>query len=286
MTLSGEIDDVEISNISSSSYQLHNVNLDSIDSLCKSISDVGLLQPIVVRIRNDSESYEIIAGSRRFYACKKLGWKKIPCIIVDVDDKFAFEIAIIENIQRKDLTFLEEARAFKDYVYKYGWGGISNLSSKIGKSVSYITKRIKLLELPADIIKAISDSSISICSAEELLFIPYSDQLKLANKISAKSMTVKEVRKMASCSKDQSIENDPYPSSTAACYSYELLDKRKRIYDKSILVLRLAMKKLIFIIEHTTDDKDTYNILMKHKSMLHDQIDQLLKNKKMSDFNL
>ena len=145
INLLGILDDLEISKISIPPYQLHSAHLsDEIDYLCNSISEIGLLQPIIVRIKNDLDPYEVVAGNRRFYACKKLGLKKIPCIVVDVDDKFAFEIALIENIQRKDLKTLEEAKAFKDYVYEYGWGGISSLSVKIGKSVSYITKRIKL----------------------------------------------------------------------------------------------------------------------------------------------
>jgi len=278
VNLFGILDDIEISKISSSNCQLHDPNLDQIDYLCKSISEIGLLQPIIVRIKNDFELYEVVAGNRRYYACKKLSWKKIPCIIVDVDDKVAFEIALIENIQRKDLTFIEEAHVFKDYVSKYGWGGISNLSNKIGKSVSYITKRIKILELPPDIIKAISNSSLSVCIAEELLFIPYSDQLKISNKILEESATVREVRKMARRFKDKSIKNDGYTDIFVSEQS-PLSNKRKRIYNKSILILRLAMKKLIFLIENTADDKETYNILMKHKNALHDQIDQLLKNK-------
>ena len=79
-----------------------------------SILEKGLLQPIIVRMINDNINYEIVAGYRRYSACKKLGWKKIPCQIVDLTDMEAFEILIVENVQRKTLNPIDEAKAFKE----------------------------------------------------------------------------------------------------------------------------------------------------------------------------
>ena len=142
--------------------------IDNLNGLMRSILENGLLQPIIVRIINDKNHYEIVAGYRRYSACKKLGWKKIPCQIVDLTDIEAFEISIVENVQRKTLNPLDEAKAFKKYVYDNGWGSASELATKLGKSVPYITKRIMLLDLPSDVTRAINENLLVPSIAEEL----------------------------------------------------------------------------------------------------------------------
>ena len=77
--------------------------------------------------------YEIVAGTRRYNACKMLGWRKILSHVVELDDKDAFEVSLIENIHSKNLNSIEEARAFQDYVTNYGWGGISELATRLEK---------------------------------------------------------------------------------------------------------------------------------------------------------
>jgi ParB family transcriptional regulator, chromosome partitioning protein len=78
--------------------------------------------------------------------------ERIACHIIEVDDKEAFEISLIENIQRKRISPIDEAKAFKLYISDFGWDGVSDLASKIGKSVSYTSKRISLLDLPKDVL--------------------------------------------------------------------------------------------------------------------------------------
>ena len=90
------------------------------------------MHPLVVKPKSDH--FEIVAGYRRFLACKSLHWKQIPCHIVNLDEMQTFEIAMVENIRRKSFTPLEEANAFKIYVSDKGWGGVTDLSNKIGKS--------------------------------------------------------------------------------------------------------------------------------------------------------
>ena len=154
----GLIEDIDVSSIKSSPYLYRNA-MDDVSDLAESIQDKGVLQPILVRSRDSY--YEIIAGHRRYKACKSLGWRKIICHVIELDDKEAFEVSLIENIQRKTLDPKEEALAFKDYVIKFGWGGISDLATKISKSTSYVQRRIKLLELPEDILDSLSNSLIS-----------------------------------------------------------------------------------------------------------------------------
>ena len=149
--LTGVIQDIDTSRIRPPEKLLRSTH--GLEELTGSIKQKGLLQPILVRTK---ETYfEIVAGNRRYQSCKALGWKKVACHVVELDDREAFEISLVENVQRKTLSPLEEARAFKLYVSDYGWGGVSSLAEKIGKSASYVTKRIKLLDLPSDMLESI-----------------------------------------------------------------------------------------------------------------------------------
>jgi ParB/RepB/Spo0J family partition protein len=161
----GFIVDVDISKIKQCKNIRHNIC--DTEELAKSIEQKGLLQPILVRTLDGS--FEIVAGNRRYSACKALGWKKIACHIIELDDKQAFEVSLIENVQRKSLSALDEATAFKAYVSDFGWGGASDLGSRIGKSVSYITKRMKLLNLLSDVLESIMNRRLDPSLAEELL---------------------------------------------------------------------------------------------------------------------
>src|SRR5262245_21222213 len=107
------MDDIEINKITTSSLLQVRENLADISELATTINQKGLLQPLVVRTKADH--YEIICGNRRYQACKKLGWKKITCHVLEIGDKEAYEISLIENIQRKTLSPIEEARGFKAY---------------------------------------------------------------------------------------------------------------------------------------------------------------------------
>lgn len=109
----GVIEDIEINLLRPYKYNYRRI-IGNLTDLSHSIRQKGLLQPILVR--NKEEYYEIIAGHRRYEACKKLGWKKIICHVVELDDKDAFEVSLIENIQRKSLNIVEEAHAYKEYV--------------------------------------------------------------------------------------------------------------------------------------------------------------------------
>jgi ParB family transcriptional regulator, chromosome partitioning protein len=145
----GSLEDLNISDITLPTNQLRR-NMNNLEELAESIRKIGLLQPIIVR-SNNSENFEIVAGNRRFSACKKLGLRKIPCHIVELDDKSAFEVSVIENVQRRTLNPIDEGLAFKKYVNEFGWGSVSELSQKLSKSKSYVCKRIKLTQLPKDI---------------------------------------------------------------------------------------------------------------------------------------
>jgi ParB family chromosome partitioning protein len=140
---------------------------------------------------------EVVTGNRRFCACKALGWKMIACHIIELDDKEVFEVSLIENIQRKTISPLDEGTAFKAYVCDFGWGGVSDLASRIGKSLSYITKRIKLLNLPPDVLEYIMNRRLDTSISEELLSIKDPNkQSKLANLIADRRLSLRLTRRL------------------------------------------------------------------------------------------
>jgi ParB family transcriptional regulator, chromosome partitioning protein len=250
-----------------------------LDDLCRSIREKGLLQPILVRNKEEAY-YEIIAGHRRYQACKKIGWRKIICHIVELEDKDAFEVSLIENVQRKTLNPIEEAHAYKKYVLNFGWGGISDLASRIGKSISYIDKRVRLLGLPSEVVDAISKSSVLPSTAEELLSIRNKNkQSELANLAHANGLSSRDVRELIKNVKRNTVYDYDGNKGAFEVKIRNLDEKTQRSFDKSIIALRIAMNKLSSIIGELEENWIIYEILMQHKNMLHHQIDVLIKEK-------
>jgi ParB family transcriptional regulator, chromosome partitioning protein len=230
----GFIEDINISNIK----HVQNIGrkVEDIEELALSIHQKGLLQPILVRT---VEGYfEIVAGNRRFHACKTLGWTKIACHVIELDDKQAFEVSLVENMQRETLDPLDEAAAFKAYVSDYGWGGVSELASRVGKSVSYITKRIKLLRLPNDVLETITSHTLDTSIAEELFSIKdKTKQSELAGLIVDRRLSMRKARQLL---KDLEPAEMDFTSSYKSGY-IDHIKTAERSFDKTITALRIAM---------------------------------------------
>jgi ParB family chromosome partitioning protein len=248
-----------------------------VEELVDSIRENGLLQPIVVRPKDDY--FEIVAGNRRRMACQILRWRKIPCHIVELDEKRAFEYSLVENIQRQTLSVIEEAEAFKVYVADFGWGGVSELARKIGKSPSYITKRINLLDLPTDVIDSIASQSLNASVAEELRPIKdQSRQSELASLIIQRHLSLRKARGILNQYKAGGVEQ-------LDAYDYELnsattLEHNQKVFDKMIVTLRIALNNIATLVNDNEDDWLIREILMQHKNSLHSQIDILIKQKR------
>lgn len=265
--------DLNLSELRPPLNQLRGV--EDLDSLMRSISQKGLLQPIIVRTVKNNNCYEIVAGYRRYYACKKLGWRKISCQLVELTDKEAFELSIVENVQRKSLNPIDEAKAFKTYVCDNGWGSISELAIKIGKSVAYVTKRIMLLDLPSEVTKAINECLLKPSIAEELFSIEKEDEKsKLAKLIIERKLTIKNVRTMV---KELMTNGERHDESILV---NKVQNLRARSYDRSIVSFRIAMNRMGSIINDAEDDWVLHEMLMQHKRWLNEQIDILIKQKK------
>jgi ParB family chromosome partitioning protein len=276
----GVIEEIEVNKIKPSPILVFGSDRLNVQELISSIQQKGLLQPIIVRmVRGDS--FEVVAGMRRYNACKSLGWKKMLCHIVELDDKEAFEFALTENIQRKTVDPLEEAQAFKAYVQDFGWGGISELATKISKSPSYVCKRISLLKLSAEILKGIQSSLISPTVAEELIPLQNEERQLIAKLVVQKKISSREVRQLVNKKK---ISNSfELTNEVAFFYQNKIVNvnaRAQRSFDKSITTLKIAMSKMASIIENVEDNWIVYEILMQHKNMLNSQIDLLIKEKK------
>jgi len=170
------------------------LRLDSatLDELAASIAQNGLLQPIIVRSR--AEGYEIIAGERRWRAAQKAGLQRIPSIVQDISNQKMVEMALVENIQRADLTAIEEAQAFSVLIEEFGLTQ-EEVARQVGKSRTAVTNTLRLLQLPRSLQQALLAGELSMGHARALLPLPHTQQLELAGQIASKRLSVREVER-------------------------------------------------------------------------------------------
>jgi ParB family transcriptional regulator, chromosome partitioning protein len=273
----GIMDDIEISQIQRSDLCHRSLSL-KLDDLCSSIKEKGLLQPIIVRPKD--EQFQIIAGNRRYEVCKNLGWRKIVCHVIELNDKEAFEVSIAENVQRKNLTPLEEAKTFQSYASKFGWGGISSMAKKIGKSVHYVERRVRLLDLPQDVLSSIESAEIKPSVVEELLCLKdKQQQSEFARLAKDRKLSSRKMRNLVNEFQGNPIY-DPRNIELSYTVINDLDNRTQRAFDKSITVMRVAMHKLTDIMENMEDNWIVYETLRNHRNILHERIDLLIKQKR------
>ena len=162
-----------------------------LEELASSIKQHGIIQPLVLRRVNDK--YEIIAGERRYKAATMAGLTKVPAVIADVDDNKSAEVAIVENVQRRDLSAIEEARSYKNLLDK-GYLTQAELAKKMGLSQSAIANKLRLLNLDEEVQQALIENKISERHARSLLVLPtHEEQRKWLKRIINERMTVREL---------------------------------------------------------------------------------------------
>ena len=182
---------------------------EALDELANSISENGLLQPIIVREYLGGR-YQIIAGERRFRASKIAGLSEIPVIIMDKDDRKAAEIALIENIQREDLNPVEEAMAFSSLMKEYGLTQ-EELSARVGKSRSAIANTVRLLDLPEEVLNMVAAGEISAGHGRTLLGVTIRENMiLLAKRIVEFDLSVRQLEEAVKViNKPISVEEEP-----------------------------------------------------------------------------
>ena len=203
------INKIDISKISPNKQQPRkNFEEKEIQELSKSIKNQGLIQPIVVR-EVEVNTYEIIAGERRWRACQLAGLHSVECVVMNIPEENVYELALIENIQRENLNVVEEAKAYKNLI-KLNNLKNEDLAIKIGKSSSHISNLIRILELDNEIHQMIIDGKISMGHARALIGVP--NAVEKAKEIFKKKLSVRDVEKSTSKYKQirkKQIEKDP-----------------------------------------------------------------------------
>ena len=252
------------------------------DTLVSSIREYGLLQPIIIRPL--SHGFEIVAGHRRYHACRSLRWRFIACKIREMSDRQAFEIQLTENIQRKTMDPIEEAEAFRKYVIDFGWGGVCDLAKRIGKSEEYVSHRIQLLKLPDEIKKKISDNMINVSKAIEISSIPVDSHPQILEEIIRNKISVKKLREMKRAIKENIDEQNTHLSNRNNSYFFKSL----KIAKKASLSLRVSLARIDNLIEEVEvtiepeNRTEIINFLMEIRLKIHELINETIRFKNSS----
>ena len=256
-TNKNNVNKIDISKISPNKQQPRKTFEEKeVQELSSSIKAQGLIQPIVVRnIGNDS--YEIIAGERRWRACQLAGLHSVDCVVLEASEEKVFELALIENIQRQDLNVVEEARAYKKLIDTNNIK-TEELSKKIGKSSSHVSNLIRILELDEEIHNMIISKKISMGHARALIGVP--DAVAKARQIVEKKLSVRDVEKSTSKYKQiRKKQNQKDPN---------ILDLERELSDK------IGLKTLI----HFNESGSSGSLTLFYSDL--NQLDEIMKRLK------
>ena len=198
------IEKISVDKIVAGIYQpRQNFSESEITELAESIKEKGLIQPILLRKKGDEDIYEIIAGERRFRASKLAGLQEVSAIVRKINNHDALEIALIENIQREDLSVIEEARGYKKLIEEFSYLQ-EMIAKKVGKSRSHIANLLRLLNLPDEVQEFLDKKLLSMGHARAI--INSDNPEELAKKIVLDSLTVRETEDIV---RDEKIKNVP-----------------------------------------------------------------------------
>ena len=210
-----------------------------LDELVASLRERGIIQPIIVRpIRGTGDSYEIIAGERRWRAAQRAGLHEVPVVVIEATDAEALQLAIIENVQRADLNPLEEADGYRALMEEFG-NSQDEIAKIIGKSRSYVANTLRLLKLPETVKAYIHAGKLSAGSARMLVGQPNAEAL--AEDIVARGLNVRQVEAMArAAGKGAKARGNGRKSLARAEKNANLVALEKRISDALGLVVSIA----------------------------------------------
>ncbi|MCL0312748.1 ParB/RepB/Spo0J family partition protein [Apilactobacillus sp. TMW 2.2459] len=193
-----QVVDLSLSKLHANPFQPRNeFDTDALNDLAESIKKSGVFQPIIVRVdKTNTNAYQILAGERRFRASKLAGKDSIPAIIRTISDEQMMEIAILENLQREDLSSMEEAEAYASLMDNLHLTQ-AQVAQRLGKSRPYIANYLRLLKLPYEVQELLKANKLSMGQARTLLAIKDKNKLvKLALETAAKDLTVRQLEKM------------------------------------------------------------------------------------------
>jgi len=180
-----------------------------LESLAQSIKQKGFIQPIVVR-KIAGGGYEVVAGERRYQAAKSLGFKELPTIVKDLNERDAFILAIVENLQRQDLSPIEEAQALRKLIEEFEFS-LEDVAQFVGKDKTTVVNTLRLLKLPKNIQQALKDGIITRTQARAILTAErVQDQERLFRQILKEGLSVRDIERKARLSSSRKKKIDPF----------------------------------------------------------------------------
>jgi len=234
---------------------------ESLKELADSIKIHGVLQPILV-VERDGR-YLIVAGERRWRASKIAGLKEIPCLVADFSNSEIKEISIIENLQRADLSPIEEAKAIKELVDEFGWTQ-DVIAERLGKSRPAISNTLRILNLEPEVIKMIEEGKLSAGHAKSLVVVTDRDaQIRLAKQVCEKKLTVRDLEQAVKTNKKPKTQTG---SNKISNEFHELIMDMQRVFGTKVFVMGSENRGRIYIDYFNKDDLDRiYEIIQSLK---------------------
>lgn len=234
--------------------------------LAESIREHGLIQPIVVRPMPNGMTYQIVAGERRWRACRILGLDEVPVIIKELDDFEMAQLAIIENVQRADLNPMEEAAAYKELVDTYKMNH-ETVAKVIGKSRSYITNALRLMSMPEQVQDYVREGKLSMGHAKAVMGLDSNEQImQAAEQIVTDNMNVRQTEKMVSKMKQDSSDEKPVSNAKQTQFNF---------YKEMELAISNMIKRKV-IVKGNSEQHGTISVEFYDNSELRDISDALI----------
>lgn len=229
------IDDVLISRLQPGKFQPRSYfNEDELNELAESIRKNGVVQPIIARPLGKKDHYEIIAGERRWRAAKIVGLKSVPVIIMELSDKSALEVALVENIQRQNLKPLEEAEGYKRLIAEFNYKQ-EQLSEVIGKSRSQIANTLRLLDLPDSIKDHLNSETITAGHARAMLTANKPDFV--LKKVVKEGLNVRQTESLV-----KKLSEDPVTKTAKKSKHPQVLSTEKEAFNRTGLKIKINDK--------------------------------------------
>lgn len=231
-----------------------------LNELANSIKNHGVLQPILVVERNGR--YLIVAGERRFRASKIAGLKELPCIVADFTNSQIKEISIVENLQRQDLTPIEEAKAIKELIDEFGWTQ-DVVAERLGKSRPAISNTLRLLQLVPEVIQMIEEGKLSAGHAKSLVVVTDKDaQIRLAKQVCEKKLTVRDLEQAVKSTKSKSKGHAS--SGKISNEFHALIMDMQRVFGTKVFMMGSENRGRIYIDYFNKDDLDRVYEIVQH----------------------
>ena len=248
-----EVLDLEIEQIKRSPLQPRTrFDAGRLDELARSIKERGVIQPVTVRRRVDG--YELVAGERRVLAAKKAGFETVPALVIEANDEETLELALIENIQRDDLNPIEYARAYHEMVTRFELTQ-EQVAKRVGKDRASVANYLRLLSLPETVRDLIAEEKLSFGHARALLGTSTAaEQLRLARRIMAQGLSVREVEALVAGTKRRPTARRRSTTASKSVHVTELEARLRNVLKTKVTLVERGKGGRIQIDYHSLDE--------------------------------